>query len=156
MSSCSAHFPPATKLLGENMYFGIYVHTQGPGGLLKTVCNEISSELEKKFAPRVLSEADGLFVDFFSTSAFEVGLRVIKKRTKRNYTMKLIGGGTIYYACLVEIYVELPDAVVIETNTAKGMRAYIKTVLMEVAPKLLKGFPIEDLKIFEENIRRMV
>ena len=119
------------------MDFGIYVHTQGPSGLLKMVGDEISSELTKKFEQVVLTEADGLFVSFFSTSMFEVGLRVIKKRTRRHYTMKLIGGGTIFYACNVAVDLELPDAVVIETNTVEGMRTYIKNVLLEIAPKLL-------------------
>jgi hypothetical protein len=131
----------------ENLTFGIYVHTQGPGGLLKSMCNEVSLELEARFLVLVLSEIDGLFINFFQTSIFEAGTKVHKRRVKRNYDLKLIGKNTIeHYSCLIAIDIDLPDAVVIAANTEDAMRAYIKKTLLEIAPKLMKGFSDEELE----------
>jgi hypothetical protein len=129
------------------MIFGINVHTQGPSGLLKSTCQKISRELERKFSELVLSEVDGLFIGFLSTSVFEAGLKIYKRRIKRNYDMKLITLGTVeHYNCLVDMEVELPDALVIEANTDEAMRIYIKAVLLDIVPKLLKGQPDTDQK----------
>ena len=131
----------------ENLQFGIYVHTQGPGGLLKSVCNEMSRELKTKFLNVVLSKIDCLVIGFHSISSFEAGFKVYKRRVKRNYDLKIFTRGTVeHYNCLIEIEIELPDALVIEANTEEAMRTYIKKTLLEIAPKLMKGFPDEDLK----------
>ncbi len=131
------------------MKFGINVDSQGPGGLLKLICLRISQELKRKFSEVVLSEVDGLAIGFMSTSVFETGLRIYKRRVKRNYNLKLITFGTVeHFNCLIEMGVELPDALVIEANTEEAMRIYIKSVLLEIVPKLLKGFPeVDQLRV---------
>ena len=95
-----------------------------------------------------MSEIDGLFIGLLSTSIFEAGFKVYKRRVKRDYNLKIITKGTVeHYNCLVDIDIELPDALVIEANTEPAMRTYIKKTLLEISPKLMKGFADEELKM---------
>jgi hypothetical protein len=125
------------------MIFGIYVHTQGPSSF-REVAHALSRSLRPAFDGLRLSEVDGLFLGFHSTSRIESGVSPLKRKVRRDYTLKLITGGTEHYDCLVELNSEVPDAEVIEATSESAMFEFVKSSIGKVLPVALRGFPPED------------
>lgn len=130
------------------MDFGIYVHTQGPGGLLKDSARILDASLNRIFDQSTLGEIDAIYISFQAVSRLQVGVKVRRLRVRRNHDLKLITGGRIHYNCMVECDIELPDCDVIEADSEHKMLSYLKGVLTHVAPKMFGEFPPSETASF--------
>jgi len=136
------------------MEFGIYVHTQGPGGLLKECAKTLDSSLNGILNQSGFEEIDAIYLSFHSISSIQAGFRVCKLRVRRNYDMKLITGGKVHYNCMIECDIDLPDYDVIEADSEHKMILYLKGVLIDVTPKLFHEFPPGEADYFLSAVRQ--
>ena len=130
------------------MDFGIYVHTQGPGGLLKESAKKLDFAMRSGLQVAEFGLIDAIFISFQALSGIQSGFRVRKNRVRRDCDLKLITGGKIHYNCMIEFDIDIPDADVIEADSVMGMIFYLKRVLTEVTPQLFKNFPSREAELF--------
>ncbi|MDR7050139.1 hypothetical protein J2X54_002620 [Duganella sp. 3397] len=130
------------------MEFGIYVHSQGPGGLLEECAKTLDASLNGILNQSGFEEIDAIYVSFQSVSRIQTGFRVCKLRVRRNYDMKLITGGRVHYNCMIECDIDLADCDVIEADSEDKMISYLKGVLIKVAPRLFGEFPSGEAEYF--------
>jgi len=134
------------------MEFGIYVHTQGPS-LFREVARELDQKVKGALEQTTLVEVDGLYLSFYSTSAFPKGVKRLKRRVRRNYTMKLITGGTASYKCLVEFDAEVADAELIDSSSTKrDLFEFVRSAVMHCLPIALAEFKGDDLKLVQSAV----
>jgi len=126
------------------MKLRLYVHRQGPESQLGKVARKFDELINQELARYPEGEVDAIFVSFSSTSEFESGWKIRRKKIRRNFTRKLLTGGSIHYRCAVEIEVDVADAEIISLQDSQNIALYIKDALIWLLPKVLKGLSVVD------------
>ena len=134
------------------MRFGIYVHETGStwldqtAGALHRICHEQLKEV-------VLGDFDGLYISFRVASLCPGGFRILKRKVRRDYKMKLITGGANLFKCLIELDVELGDPdVVAAANTESSLFEFTQATVMRCLPIALKEFEVHSLRAVEAAV----
>jgi hypothetical protein len=137
------------------MYFGIYVHTQGPSPL-RDVARAFARLIGHALEGAVLSEIDGLFLGLQSVSSFQVGIKPGRRKVRRDYDLRLVTGGSVHYACLVELdNILLADGEVIEAARSEAaLFEYVRNVVTEILPVALRGFGDQDLQLLQDAVSK--
>jgi hypothetical protein len=117
--------------------FGLYVHQAGStwfDDLARTLGRASSMAL----ADAELDEIDGLYISFFAVSHLNEGVRKLKKKVRRDYTMKIITGGSQHFRCLIELDVEVADSeLVAAAGSESSLFSFVKSVVLRCLPMAL-------------------
>jgi len=134
------------------MRFGIYVHETGStwldqtAGTLHCICHEHLKDA-------VLSDFDGLFISFRVASLCPGGFRMLKRKVRRDYKMKIITGGANLFKCLIELDVELSDSdLVAAADTEDSLFEFTKRTVIRCLPIALKEFEEHSLRVVEAAV----
>ena len=125
------------------MEFGIYVHHAG-----STWLNQVSATLSAFVRPELRAEmsteVDGLYIGLLASSALPDGQQTLKKRVRRDCTLKDAVGSRHFFRCLVEFDAAVADAdLVAHATHEEDLFEFTKTVIVRCLPDALRGFKYE-------------
>jgi hypothetical protein len=134
------------------MRFGIYVHTAGSTWFDQTA-NALHRVASEQLKEVVLDDFDGLYISFEVASSCPDGFRVLKRRVRRDYELKLITGGAHFFKCMVELDVELGDPeVLVKAGTEASLFEFTQSAVIRCLPLALKGFEARGLRAVEAAV----
>ena len=138
------------------MRFGIYVHLHGPFfSPFAEVARDYDQMINEALQGGNLGEIDGLILSFDATSDFESGIKRVRRKVRRNHTVKLITGGFNHYNCLITVDAQVADAEVIDASSETALFEYVRALLLQVLPKALAGFPAQALETLGAAVSSM-
>lgn len=125
------------------MDFGIYVHHAGA-----TWFDQAARTLTSCVRPSLLggmsTEVDGLFFGFRATQPTPSGQTKIKRKVRRDYTMKDAAGSRHLFRCLVEIDADVSDADLVAHASSEGeLFEFTKALLLRCLAEALSEFEHE-------------
>jgi hypothetical protein len=77
----------------------------------------------------------------------------VKKKVRRDYTEKIITGGSQHFNCVVELDVEVSDADLVASAGAEAsLFNFVQDIVLRCLPMALNGFPKEDLFLVQAAV----
>ena len=119
---------------------------------MEEVAGYLGRSVNHAMASEQPTEIDGLVLSFQSVSSLQSGVKVGRRKVRRNYNLKLITGGTEHYNCLVELDIKVSDGDVIEASSDSALFEFVRELVAEALPAALKGFSPDDLALFSKVI----
>ena len=136
------------------MRFGLYAHVSG-STWLDSVAATLGSVVQERLSNVDLDDVDGLYISFLATNDFSRGVKKLKRKVRRNYTMKVITGGTRYFRCLVELDAYVADAeLVAAADTEISLFEFVKATALRCLPLAFPGVEQASLLVLQDAVSR--
>lgn len=142
-----------TLHIQSSMQFGIYVHQSGTTWLDATA-RSLDIATAKALAQVDSPDLDGLFISLTGSQSLATGIKKLKKRVRRNHTLRLITGGSETYRCLVELDALVSDAdLVANAESEDKLFAFVKVIICHCVDLALSDFHSERVLIVKTAVQ---